>query len=228
MLTANGAKLMDFGLAKPAPALGGTGAAAVSGLTPSTPTLSLAALSSPVKALTQQGTVVGTFQYLAPEVLQGAEADARSDVFSLGCVLYEIATGRRAFDGKSQLSVLTAILEKDPGPVSRVQPTSPPALDQVVKTCLEKNPEERFQTAHDVKLQLKWIAGTDTQAGIQVPARRRLRFGWPAAGVAALVALSFGAAYVMFAPRSAPVVRSFILPPPGTSFTTISPEAGPP
>jgi eukaryotic-like serine/threonine-protein kinase len=228
MLTANGAKLMDFGLAKPAPALGGTGAPAVSRLTPSTPTLTVAALSSPVKALTQQGTVVGTFQYMAPEELQGAEADARSDVFSLGCVLYEMATGRRAFDGKSQLSVLTAILEKDPGPVSRVQPTSPPALDQVVKTCLEKNPEERFQTAHDVKLQLKWIAGTDSQAGIRVPARRRLRFGWLAAGAAALVALSFGVTYVMFAPRSAPVVRSFIPPPPGTSFTTISPEAGPP
>src|SRR5579864_1158374 len=158
MLTANGAKLLDFGLAKNAPTLSGTSAAAISGMTPSTPTMTIADLSSPSQGLTQRGTVLGTFQYMAPEVLQGAEADARSDIFSVGCVLYEMVTGRRAFEGKSQLSVLTGILEKDPDPVSQVQPTSPPALDHAVKTCLEKNPEERFQTAHDVKLQLNWIA----------------------------------------------------------------------
>src|SRR3984957_6496617 len=102
MLTRNGPKLMDFGLAKPAP-----GMSAVSGdgpLTPSTPTMTVAALTAAASPLTQKGTVVGTFQYMAPEVLQGAEADARSDIFSFGCVLYEMLTGRRAFEGKSQFS----------------------------------------------------------------------------------------------------------------------------
>src|SRR5215469_3669178 len=177
MLTAGGAKLLDFGLAKTSPTLSGISGAGVSGMTPSTPTMTIAELSSPVKALTQKGTVVGTFQYMAPEVLQGAEADARSDIFSLGCVLYEMATGSKAFEGKSQLSVLTGILEKDPEPVSRVQPASPAVLDHVVKTCLEKNPDERFQTAHDVKVQLKWIAEGGTQADL-APARRSSRLGW--------------------------------------------------
>jgi len=102
MLTPVGAKLLDFGLAKAAPALG-ISAEVAGGMTPSTPTMTIADLSSPSNALTQRGTLVGTFQYMAPEVLQGAESDARSDIFSLGCVLYEMVTGRRAFEGKSQL-----------------------------------------------------------------------------------------------------------------------------
>ena len=114
MLTASGAKLLDFGLAKTAPALGIS--SAVSGMTPSTPTMTIAELSSPAQPLTRQGTMVGTFQYMAPETLQACEADERSDIFSLGCVLYEMVTGRRAFDGKSQLSVMTGILERDPEP----------------------------------------------------------------------------------------------------------------
>src|SRR5207253_6286346 len=115
MLTKSGAKLLDFGLAKPSVAAIGAMASASSGkLTPSTPTMSVAALGAPAAGLTQQGMIVGTFQYIAPEVLQGQEADARSDLFSFGCVLYEMVTGKRAFPGKSQLSVLTAILEKDP------------------------------------------------------------------------------------------------------------------
>ena len=218
MLTPTGAKLMDFGLAKPAPSIGDK--KAVSGLTPSMPTLTLAALSSPVKALTEHGTVVGTFQYMAPELLRGAQADARSDIFSLGCVLYEMVTGRRAFEGKSELSVLTAILESDPEPVSRIQPTSPPALDHVIRTCLEKNPDERCQTAHDAKLQLKWIAGNAVQS-TPVPARGTLRLAWLAAGMVVLAALAFGAAYAIFRPHPAPVVRSSILPPPGTSFLSM-------
>src|SRR5581483_1743630 len=108
MLTKAGAKLMDFGLAKPKISIG---AQAVSHFTPSTPTMNLATLTSASSPLTQKGSIVGTFQYMAPELLQGADADARSDIFSLGCVLYEMLTGRRAFEGKSQLSVFTAILE---------------------------------------------------------------------------------------------------------------------
>jgi serine/threonine protein kinase len=126
VLTKSGAKLLDFGLAKPCEAAIEAVASAASGkLTPSTPTMSVTALSSPAGALTHQGTIVGTFQYVAPECLQGQEADARSDLFSFGCVLYEIVTGKRAFEGKSQLSVLTAILEKEPDPLSKVQPTLP-------------------------------------------------------------------------------------------------------
>jgi serine/threonine protein kinase len=130
MLTASGAKLLDFGLAKPAAAMLGSQALSDKGqLTPSTPTMNLSILGASAQALTQQGSIVGTFQYMAPEVAQGREADARSDIFSFGCVLYEMITGRRAFEGKSQLSVLTAILEKDPEPLSTVQPSTPPALD---------------------------------------------------------------------------------------------------
>src|SRR5277367_4713166 len=139
MLTASGAKLLDFGLAKPAAT--GTGARAFvdkssdrDNLTPSTPTMNISLLSATPAALTQQGTVVGTFQYMAPEVAQGQESDARSDIFSFGCVLYEMVSGRRAFEGKSQLSVLTAILEKDPEPLATAQPTTPPALDYAVQT----------------------------------------------------------------------------------------------
>ena len=228
MLTAGGAKLLDFGLAKTTPALSGS-VAAVSGITPSTPTMTIAELSSPAKPLTRQGTVVGTFQYMAPEVLQGSEADARSDIFSLGCVLYEMVTGRRAFEGKSQLSVLTAILEKDPEPLSQVQPASPATLDHVVKTCLEKNPEERFQTAHDVKLQLKWIAEGGTKAAAAPTAVWPMgaRLGWIVAGVALVAALALGGAYLKLASRPPAVVRTSILPPAGAVFVTQVPSSGP-
>jgi serine/threonine protein kinase len=141
MLTKAGAKLMDFGLAKPKIAIGSQ---AISPFTPSTPTMNLATLTSASSPLTQKGSIVGTFQYMAPEVLQGIEADARSDIFSLGCVLYEVLTGRRAFDGKSQLSVFTAILEKDPDPITSTQPLTPQMLDLVIRGCLSKDPNERF------------------------------------------------------------------------------------
>jgi|SRR5579859_5395268 len=228
MLTSGGAKLVDFGLAKTSPTLPNAAAAAISGMTPSTPTVTLAELSSPAQGLTERGTVVGTFQFMAPEVLQGSEADPRSDIFSLGCVLYEMATGRRAFEGKSQLSVLTGILEKDPDPVSRLQPTSPPALDYAVKTCLEKNPDERYQTAHDVKLQLKWIADGGAQAELPPPARRSSRLGWRAAGVLLVALVTSIAAYLNLASHPGRVVRSSILSPPGTSFVTMAPASGPP
>jgi len=227
MLTAGGAKLLDFGLAKTAPALSGSAAAANSGMPPSTPTMTLAELSSPSKGLTQRGTVVGTFQYMAPEVLQGAEADARSDIFSLGCVLYEIVTGRRAFEGKSQLSVLTGILERDPEPVSEMQPTSPAALDHLVKKCLEKNPDERFQSAHDVKVQLQWIAEGGAQTRVQTSSQKLGLLPWLIAGAAVLLLAGSLAGYLLPS-RTGPMVRSFILPPAGTAFITFAPSSGPP
>ncbi len=109
---------------------------------------------------------------MSPEQVEGKEADARSDIFALGAVLYEMATGQRAFEGKTTASVIAAVLERDPPPVSTVQPMSPPALDRVVKTCLAKDPDERFQNVHDVKLQLKWIAEGGSQTGVPVPGRR--------------------------------------------------------
>ena len=149
MLTKGGTKLMDFGLAKPEMSISSQ---AVSAFTPSTPTMNLASLTAAVTPLTQKGSIVGTFQYMAPELLQGAEADARSDLFSFGCVLYEMVTGRRAFEGKSQLSVFSAILEKDPEPITVSQPLAPPMLDRVVRACLAKDPADRFQSAHDIAI----------------------------------------------------------------------------
>ncbi len=200
MVSKSGTKLMDFGLAKPATAMAAVASARGSAVTPTTPTSpTIAALAAPTSPITGRGMVVGTFQYIAPEVLQGGEATPRSDIFALGAVLYEMLTGQRAFDGKSQLSVASAILEREPAPVSSIQPMTPPALEQVVKICLAKDPEERFQTAHDLKLQLKWIAEASTSqlaAPAQVRARRALQkrtlmiaavVGW----VAAVTALAF-------------------------------------
>jgi eukaryotic-like serine/threonine-protein kinase len=148
MLTKSGAKLLDFGLAKPVSLASAANA-------PGKPTM--ATLSRPGSPITAQGSLIGTFQYMAPEQIEGKEADARSDIFAFGAVLYEMTTGRRAFEGKSQISVASAILEKDPEPITAVQPTSPPALEHLIKTCLAKDPENRFQAAHDIKLQLRWV-----------------------------------------------------------------------
>src|SRR5580700_2013974 len=156
MLTKTTAKLMDFGLAKAI-----AGPAVTSGLT--------ATLSTPPGShpLTAQGAVVGTFQYMAPEQVEGKEADARSDIFALGAVLYEMATGKRAFEGKTAASAMAAVLERDPAPISSLQPATPPAFERLVKTCLDKDPDERWQTAHDVKLQLKQIAAGRAQDASQ-------------------------------------------------------------
>jgi serine/threonine protein kinase len=190
MLTKAGAKLMDFGLAKPKLAIGSQ---AVNTFTPSTPTMNLASLTSAASPLTQKGSIVGTFQYMAPELLQGAEADARSDLFSFGCVLYEMITGRRAFEGKSQLSVFSAILEKDPEPISASQPLTPPMLDRVVAACLAKDPADRLQSAHDVAMDMRWIEST--QADPAGSAKSAAGFNktwaaWTAALVLAFIALA--------------------------------------
>jgi len=212
MLTKTAAKLMDFGLAK---------AVTTSAPPASSVTVTISGPSAD-RPLTARGTLVGTFQYMSPEQLEGQEADARSDIFALGAVVYEMATGKRAFEGKTTASVIAAVLERDPAPISATQPMSPPALDRVVKTCLAKEPDERFQTVHDVKLQLKWIAEGGSQSGVPAPvaARRknRERALAAAAVVFAVAALVFGFAYFHHPVSEAPSVRSSILPPENTSF----------
>jgi Tol biopolymer transport system component/tRNA A-37 threonylcarbamoyl transferase component Bud32 len=219
MLTKSGAKLMDFGLAR---AAGMAGHASGSGVT-------VAALTqSPtvVQPLTAEGTIVGTFQYMAPEQLEGKEADARSDLWALGCVLYEMVTGRRAFDGQSQASLISSIMKDEPRPIAEIMPMSPPALDRLVRACLVKDAEERLQTAHDVKLQLQWIAEAGSQAGVPVPvaARRknRERIAWALAAVALIA--TFGLAWFALGSRTKEpdAIQAIVEPPPGAPLTPYS------
>ncbi|MFY9529845.1 MAG: protein kinase, partial [Candidatus Acidiferrales bacterium] len=192
MLTSAGAKLLDFGLAKPAAAL-----ASAATLT--------AAQRAPV---TEEGTIVGTFQYMSPEQVEGKEVDSRSDIFSLGAVLYEMVTGKRAFEGKSQLSVASAILEKEPEPMSAAKPMTPPVLDHAVKKCLAKLPEERWQSASDLASELKWIGETGSPAGEagRVPAGRRRweRTGWLLAAALSVLLIGGGAAWWQASNRRPP------------------------
>jgi serine/threonine protein kinase len=220
MLTKSGVKLLDFGLAK------------LRATAPGVVFSGVSVLPTQVDAsLTAQGTILGTFQYMSPEQLEGKDADGRSDIFALGSVLYEMATGKKAFEGKSQASLIAAILDRMPPPISTVQPMTPPALDRVVKTCLEKDPEDRWQTAHDVMLELKWVAEGGSQVGLPAPvvARRRSRerLAWVIAAVLAVSTLVLGLRELR-RPRAAPsVVRSTVLPPDKSSFSFVGGGAGP-
>src|SRR5262249_6732168 len=169
MITKSGAKLMDFGLAKPA---------AVAARASST-SHSFATISHP---LTAEGKIVGTFQYMSPEQVEGKEADVRSDIFALGSLLYEMITGKRAFQGKTTASTIAAILAAEPKPISAIQPLSPPALEHIVKTCLAKDPDDRFQTAHDVKVELRWLAEGGSQTGAATAQRVPRAKVWQYAG----------------------------------------------
>jgi Tol biopolymer transport system component len=221
MLTKSGAKLLDFGLAKSLAPAGGPGASG--GMTAS-PTM-----TSP---LTAEGAMVGTFQYMAPEQLEGSEADARSDIFSFGLTLYEMATGKRAFGGKTQASLIASILKEEPQPISALQPVTPPALERLVSTCLAKDPDERRQTMHDVLLELRWIAGAGPQPEIHgAPAARtrtRERFLW------LFLVLLLGAAGVALGlarhrtPSLEPrAIRTFVPAPDKTSLRSTGFGAGP-
>jgi serine/threonine protein kinase len=195
MLTKSGVKLLDFGLAKP-----------LSEAIASAQTLSVSPAKS--RSLTGEGAIVGTVQYMSPEQLEAKETDARSDLFSFGAVLYEMVTGNHAFDGKSQASVIAAILEHEPQPISTFQPLAPPALDRLIRTCLAKDAEERIQTAHDAKLQLQWIAEGGSQAGVAVRAptgrRGRERTGWLLAAALSVLLSGVGAAWWKTSNRRSP------------------------
>jgi len=219
MLTRTGAKLLDFGLAKTA-----------STVLPQSSGLS-ATMTSPnvSQPLTAEGTVLGTYQYMSPEQIEGREADARSDIFSFGAVLYEMSTGKRAFEGKSQVSVASAILEKDPQPVSVHQPLAPPALQHVIHGALMKDPESRWQSAADIARQLRWISSSDSSSNIARPVlphrKWRERAAW-AIGVLVLLGLLVWSAF--FGRPHPRVVRASLLPPADVSFDFMGDFSGPP
>src|SRR5438132_949235 len=207
MLTKSGVKLLDFGLAK--------------ALEPEGPVESFTSVPT-AGDVTREGTILGTFPYMAPEQLEGRKADPRTDIFALGATLYEMVTGKKAFEGPSRASVISAILRDEPKSISQVQPMTPPELDRVVKTCLAKDPDDRWQTAHDVKLQLEWIAEGGSAVGLPAPvvARRRSRerLAWAAAAAATLAALAL-ALLLLARPRQAlRMVQSSVLPPEKSAF----------
>src|SRR5262245_29399209 len=188
MLTTAGTKLLDFGLAKLRPVMGavvGMGVARHLGT-----------------SLTGRGAILGTLQYMAPEQLEGKPADARTDVFGFGALLYEMLTGKKAFEGTSQASLISAILSSDPPPIAVLQPLSPPALNRVVKKCLAKDPDERWQSAHDLTSELKWIAESGPEIAVavrggdtQVRSRTRSQpYGWIAAIVFLVTTLALAGA----------------------------------
>jgi Tol biopolymer transport system component/predicted Ser/Thr protein kinase len=207
MLTKSGTKLLDFGLAK-----------LKQEAAPAIPDSQLPTMKS---AITAQGTILGTLQYMAPEQLEGKEADARTDIFAFGVVVYEMATGKKAFEGKSHASVISAIMSLDPPPMSSLQPMAPPQLDRVVKKCLAKEPEGRWQAASDLTDALKWIADGASQTGMpaHVASSRKgrvsnARFVWSVAATLILVALGLGAwAYFRRAPDDIRPVRFFVSAP---------------
>src|SRR6266446_6209943 len=217
MLTASGAKLLDFGLAKAA-------ATQIGSLT-----LTSAVPTNPV---TQEGTIVGTFQYMSPEQVEGKELDGRSDIFSLGAVLYEMVTGQRAFEGKSQLSVASAILEKEPVPISSIKPMTTPALDHAIRRSLAKEVERRWQSAADLAGELQWIAEAGSQAGVPAPLvshrKVRERLAWSVATLLAITLAPVAFLYLREKPPAPAAPVRFQIPAPENAtlgpYLNLSPD----
>jgi Tol biopolymer transport system component len=210
MLTSGGAKLLDFGLAKSGPLAGNEG---------------VTAPHTTMGDLTERGTILGTFQYMSPEQIEGLPADARSDIFAFGVVLYEMLTSRKAFEGKSRASLMGAILKDDPPPVSAALPLSPPLLDRVVKKCLEKDREARWQSARDLHDELTWTAHNGA-SGSNRSSSRKDRTGWVVAAIVAVVAVAgWGAAWRLpsgSVGSDAPPMRLEVVTPPGAVFTAFA------
>jgi Tol biopolymer transport system component len=207
MLSKTGAKLLDFGLAK-------TGAAFVAASSQSIPT---------APPITQPGTILGTFQYMAPEQIEGQDADARTDIFSFGVVVYEMVTGRKAFAGKTSASLIGAILKDQPPPLSTVQPVTPTALDRTVRQCLAKDPDARWQSARDLLEELKWIAVEGEQAAppATTRVRRRARDAGLVVATALIVAIStlMVMRYVRPTPAAIMTQLDLVTPPTADSFS---------
>jgi eukaryotic-like serine/threonine-protein kinase len=218
MLTKAGAKLLDFGLAKPALLAGSSSNPPVSAQ-PAHPSIFEGATQQ--KPLTAEGSIVGTFQYMAPEQFEGLEADARSDIFAFGCVLYEMATGKRPFEGKTKASLIASILEREPQPISETRPLTPPALQRVISTSMAKDPDDRWQSAHDILLELRWISEAGSQAGVAAPLamkrKNRERLAWSLAAIAAAAAIGAAAMLYRATSGAAPLALN-IAPNTGTSF----------
>jgi Tol biopolymer transport system component len=219
-VTERGVKLLDFGLAKLHAAAAPTSATALGRL--ATEQLSV--------SLTGEGMILGTFQYMAPEQLEGKEADQRTDLFALGCVLYEMATGRKAFSGGSQASLIGSIMHSAPPPVSSTAPMAPPALDRVISTCLAKDPKDRWHTAHDVRLQLAWIAEGGSQIGVPAPVahrrKNREKLAWGIAAALALATVALAIGFVRRAPAPTRVAR-FEIPQSPKLLTVGEPKLSP-
>jgi serine/threonine protein kinase/Tol biopolymer transport system component len=203
MLTKTGVKLLDFGLAK------------LRAVNPSGLQNSNLQTAGGLSAVTAEGTIIGTLYYMSPEQLEGTEADARSDIFSFGAVLYEMITGRKTFEGRSQPSVMAAILRADPPEISTLEPATPPLLDRVVKMCLAKDPANRWQTAHDLAAQLQWIAEgaqlTQLEAPVSsaAPSRSGRRLAWiiTTIAIAASIALAISLVRALQHPEDTQAVR---------------------
>jgi eukaryotic-like serine/threonine-protein kinase len=210
MLTKSGTKLLDFGLAKLAQ--------------DASPVTSNSQLPTIQDAITADGTILGTLQYMAPEQVEGKEADARTDIFAFGVVVYEMATGKKAFEGKSQASLMAKILETDPPSMSALAPMMPPALDHVVKRCLAKDPDDRWQSARDICEQLRWISESGTQTSPAAPSTGQQKPPNRIAllAIATVVAIAVVAAAFFYLRRTPPVeiraVRFTIGPPEKGAF----------
>ena len=218
MLTKNGAKLMDFGLAKQ--------------IGPAPLAAALTEMTMEQSKLTGEGTIVGTFQYMAPEQLEGKEADARTDIFAFGELLHEMVTGKPAFSAKSRASLIAAILTTEPPSISQLQPLTPPSLERIVKKCLAKDPDERWQSASDLATELKWISESGSQAGVAASSgsKRVNRERWVWATAAVVLIASAVAATIHFRgdSSSANAVRSLIAAEEGTHLIFTGDFAGPP
>jgi Tol biopolymer transport system component len=209
MLTKSGVKLLDFGLAKAAAPIASGGLS----MLPTTP-----------PGITAQGAILGTLQYMAPEQLEGRDTDARTDIFAFGAVLHEMVTGKRVFEGRSQAGLISAIMSAQPAVVSSLQPLAPTALDHIVARCLAKDVDERWQSAHDLKLQLTWIAegkSSGPAATVSVSRASRERVAWVVTALALLGVV--GLSGVLLWPRapaaSSPASAFAVLPPDGARFT---------
>ncbi|HET7842380.1 MAG TPA: protein kinase [Terriglobia bacterium] len=234
MLTSAGAKVLDFGLAKTTgPLLPGSSASGRGSPSPVVASDGMTASPTISSPLTTAGSIVGTFQYMSPEQLEGREADARSDIFSLGAVLYEMATAKRAFPGKSRYSVASAILEKDPEPMNSVAPTAPRSLERVVSRCLAKDPEDRWQTARDVTVELQWAAEHGSEEPVAAPVKTIVRTSpaskaaWGVAAAGILAAAAFAILYFLNLSATPPPIRSLITPPDKVSFAFDGTFGGP-
>jgi eukaryotic-like serine/threonine-protein kinase len=228
MLTQSGAKLMDFGLAKP---IGIANTGSGSGAAPSFTAVATLSGPSPLSPLTTAGSIIGTIQYMSPEQIEGKEADARSDIFAFGSVLYEMVAGKRPFTGKSQISLASSILETDPEPVRAIKPQTPPGFEHVLATCLQKNPEERYLAAHDIKLELQWLATDKTSAAVQppgLPAPQSSRLPWLVAACLAIALAGVSGFFLTRPHASAPSIRTVIDPPQNVTLSLTGDFGGPP